>query len=406
MTTAFVSSCNKEILLTANPVFIKTISTNSLYSPIQSFETTDSGFVVFVADKKNFGLNRLPGKIIKVDKFGNQLWSKSIASHTKTLFHVVEIPGDGYATIGWDDPLQTILYATHYDADGNFISEKTVSMPFSNSWVGPYTFIRLQNGNYAICGGSFFSVFKGILKIIGPDFSNITYKTFSAPSGFRETYISGISQSNDGSINMMASVQNLTINKQNNLLYIKTDESGNQLKYTFKNDSSFYETVNCMATTSTGSFAIAGSMQSAGLEGTYLDYNNNNNALAALISGQITLELIDTAGNFIERKIISGYNNNGIIQSTHTTRDGGYILCGTVNQANSAVIVSQTKIFIVKLNASLNIEWTKTINTTYPAYGMDAFETKDNGFLITGMEKSMNQNFEPILIKTDSEGNY
>ena len=60
----------------------------------------------------------------------------------------------------------------------------------------------------------------------------------------------------------------------------------------------------------------------------------------------------------------------------------------------------------MKLDANLNVEWTKAIDSKYKTYGADAIQTYDGGYLISGYQKVFNEKYQVITIKTDDKGNY
>ena len=47
----------------------------------------------------------------------------------------------------------------------------------------------------------------------------------------------------------------------------------------------------------------------------------------------------------------------------------------------------------------------QSYNTIYQSFGVDAFQTSDGGFVISGHQRSFNSKFNMIVIKTDGEGN-
>jgi hypothetical protein len=132
--------------------------------------------------------------------------------------------------------------------------------------------------------------------------------------------------------------------------------------------------------------------------------NTLNNNWSQLVSGTISLNRYTIKGNFIDRKLITSYPNNGMMNAIKPSSDGGYILCGTVNQNNIATIVSNTKMYLLKVDANLNEQWSKVINTSFPSYGIDVFQTNDGGYLLSGYQKSFNKNYEMLAIKTDAKG--
>jgi hypothetical protein len=77
-----------------------------------------------------------------------------------------------------------------------------------------------------------------------------------------------------------------------------------------------------------------------------------------------------------------------------------------VNQQSTYVVESDTKIYLLKLDAYLNEQWSKIIYTTYPSYGIDAMQTSDGGYLVTGFHKTLDKRFEAMVVKTDEIGNF
>jgi hypothetical protein len=103
---------------------------------------------------------------------------------------------------------------------------------------------------------------------------------------------------------------------------------------------------------------------------------------------------------------LTGYPGYGVVKSIRKTSDGGYLLCGTVGNNGSSVSVSMTKMFICKLDADLNQIWSKTIETTYQAIGVDAVPTADGGCLVAGNIKSFGNNNQMLMIHADANGAY
>ena len=80
-------------------------------------------------------------------------------------------------------------------------------------------------------------------------------------------------------------------------------------------------------------------------------------------------------------------------------------MCGTVNQASADNVVSQTNMYLVKLNNNCDVTWTKIIHTNYPSYGIDIMQTSDGGYFLSGQAYSSNNKFNLLVIKTDPNGN-
>jgi hypothetical protein len=89
-------------------------------------------------------------------------------------------------------------------------------------------------------------------------------------------------------------------------------------------------------------------------------------------------------------------------ESVRQTPDGGYILTGETTNAYAGPV---NDLFLLRLDASGNIRWTKTFGgaNTEVAYALRV--TSDNGFIITGSTRSFGAgDLDIYLVKTDSLG--
>lgn len=210
----------------------------------------------------------------------------------------------------------------------------------------------------------------------------------------------------DSSIALSASglyVANPTIKRTFTFL-LRTKLNGTQKTLTILNDTLYSQTPNCLIEHKGGILGVTGKMQgwNSG-NGIFVNYLNNDRA--QLISGKIGLNVFDMDGQLIDKKLITSFPKNGMINSIKQCSDGGYILCGTVNQENTVTLMSYTNMYILKLDANLNEQWSKTIETTYPSFGVEVLQTLDGGYLLSGYQRSFNKNYEMIAIKTDANGN-
>jgi hypothetical protein len=95
------------------------------------------------------------------------------------------------------------------------------------------------------------------------------------------------------------------------------------------------------------------------------------------------------------------------------TRDGGFLLVGTTTQANVVLFDDEvfpdfnSRIIAVKLDATMNIKWTKTYGGTYGSKGICVNETSDGNFLLLGNQVSYsNPNvINMLVLKINKDGN-
>jgi len=396
-------SCKKDSELSTKDVFVQPITSENEFAAVGSMLLNDGNYLIVTADQVHPELDRLPGNLIKLDQKGKIIWNKRLSEANRIIWRVIDLPGTGFATLGRYFPNDTYMFICIYDYDGNLLSNNRVNTNDQNYYITPFDFILLSNGNFALAGGDEgYDV--GFLKILDPSFNLLYSKSFFAPDSFYNASFHGICEQPDGNIALMARTTSINHYLQKNLLLIRTTPEGKQLSASFLPDSNYYETTNALESYNNGLVAVTSGITRGKDDGAYVNYTNNT--YAQLISGRINLVCFDNVGNFSSKKAITGYKGDGMISSMRKTDDGGFILCGTVDQASSAVIVSYTKIFLVKLNPDLSVEWSRAIDTTNPSYGIDAFQTPDGGFLVTGNLKSLDKQYEVVVIKMDAHGNF
>src|SRR5688572_11212427 len=85
------------------------------------------------------------------------------------------------------------------------------------------------------------------------------------------------------------------------------------------------------------------------------------------------------------------------------TGDGGYILTGYTNDS----AYDDFDVYLVKLNANFELEWTKTYGGTDVEIGNSVKQTTDGGYVITGTFRTIipPHNMDVYVLKTDSIGN-
>ncbi|GIW65269.1 MAG: hypothetical protein KatS3mg093_248 [Candidatus Parcubacteria bacterium] len=104
---------------------------------------------------------------------------------------------------------------------------------------------------------------------------------------------------------------------------------------------------------------------------------------------------------FLGQKTIGGTNND-YINSLQQTSDGGYILGGYTSSYGAG----NTDMFVVKLDSSGNISWSKTIGGIYGDYINSLQQTSDGGYILGGYTSSYGAgNIDMFVVKLDSSGN-
>jgi hypothetical protein len=109
----------------------------------------------------------------------------------------------------------------------------------------------------------------------------------------------------------------------------------------------------------------------------------------------------DAFGNIQWAKTYGGTNGDNAT-SVRQTSDGGYIVAGYTFSFGAG----GSDIFLIKTDASGNIQWAKTYGGTGDDWASSVQQTSDGGYIVAGYTYSFGSgNLDIILIKTDASGN-
>jgi len=116
--------------------------------------------------------------------------------------------------------------------------------------------------------------------------------------------------------------------------------------------------------------------------------------------GDVYIIKLDSTGNLQWTKTIGGTNDDAgdwIIQ----TKDGGYAIAGSTFSYGAG----DEDVYVIRLDALGNLKWTRTIGTNNGDWANSIAQTKDGGFAITGVTDSGTNGADVYVIKLDSLGN-
>jgi hypothetical protein len=166
------------------------------------------------------------------------------------------------------------------------------------------------------------------------------------------------------------------------IFLIKTDANGNvQWAKTYGGTSDIY--AYSVQQTSDGGYIVAGATWSFGA--VFLD---------------IFLVKTDANGNIQWAKIYGGTRTDGAY-SVQQTSDGGYIVAGWTWSFGA----DSADIFLIKTDASGNVQWAKTYGGTGGDLAYSVQQTSDGGYIVAGVTSSFGAGGDIFLIKTDANGN-
>lgn len=118
------------------------------------------------------------------------------------------------------------------------------------------------------------------------------------------------------------------------------------------------------------------------------------------VNGDVYVIKLDSTGLLQWTKTIGGPNQDAgrsIIQ----TKDGGYAITGETTSYG----FGNSNVYVIKLDSAGNLKWTRTIGGIISEVGYSIIQSKDGGYAITGISQSFSPGNESIyLVKLDSAG--
>jgi hypothetical protein len=164
---------------------------------------------------------------------------------------------------------------------------------------------------------------------------------------------------------------------------VKLDANGN-LQWTKTIGGKDWDEGHSLIQTSDGGYAIAGSTKSFGSGG----YD-------------VYVVKLDANGNLQWTKTIGGHETEkgySLIQ----TSDGGYAIAGYTESFGAGGY----DVYVVKLDANGNLQWTKTIGGPKDDWGTSLIRTSDGGYAIAGYTDSFGAGgWDVYVVKLDAHGN-
>jgi hypothetical protein len=165
---------------------------------------------------------------------------------------------------------------------------------------------------------------------------------------------------------------------------VKLDANGN-LQWTKTIGGKEFEDGYALIQTSDGGYAIAGQTNSFGTGG----YD-------------VYIVKLDANGNLQWTKTIGGKKDDWGLMALIQTSDGGYAIAGFTASFGAGGL----DVYVVKLNANGNLQWTKVIGGKKEDLGSSLIQTSDGGYAIAGTTTSFGAGDEDVyVVKLDANGN-
>jgi hypothetical protein len=277
---------------------------------------------------------------------------------------LIQTSDGGYAITGLTKSFSAgghDVYVVKLDANGNLQWTKTIGGPESEEGN---SLIQTSDGGYAITGftKSFGTGELDVYLVKLDANGNLQWtKTIGGPK--IEVGISLI-QTSDGGYAIAGITTSFGAGGAD-VYVVKLDANGN-LQWTKTIGGKKADVGTSIIQTSDGGYAIAGYTQSFGAG-----------------EADVYVVKLDANGNLQWTKTIGGEGSEGG-SSLIQTSDGGYAIAGSTGSFGAG----ETDVYVVKLDASGHLQWTKTIGGKGWETGTSLIQTSDDGYAIAGSTSS------------------
>jgi hypothetical protein len=375
--------------------FAKTIGGSSEDFAWSIIQSSDGGYVV-AGWTQSFGAGGRDIYVVKLDSSGNIIWTKTIGgSSDDEAFSIIQSSDGGYVVAGWTQSLgagNRDIYLVKLDSGGNVMWTKTIGGS-SEDGAGPI--IQSSDGGYVVAGWteSFGAGWWDIYLVKLDSAGNVQWtKTIGGSSW---DFALSITQSSDGGY----VVAGLTLSfgaGGSDMYVVKLDSSGNVI-WTKTIGGSDWDVATSIIQSSDGGYVVAGQTSSFGAGG----YD-------------IYVAKLDSSGNVQWAKTIGGSDNDGavavtdgnvviiyIVGSITQSSDGGYVVAGGTQSFGAG----GSDFYVVKLDSSGNVVWTKTIGGGVTDVATSIIQSLDGGYVVAGWTWSFGEgDWDMYVVKMDANG--
>jgi hypothetical protein len=362
--------------------FAKTIGRSNDDEAWSIIQSSDGGYAV-AGWTWSFGAGGRDIYVVKLDASGNVQWTKTIGgSYGDEANSIIQSSDGGYVVAGYTSSFGAggrDIYVVKLDASGNVQWTKTIGGSYGDE---ANSIIQSSDGGYAVAGwtGSFGAGGWDIYVVKLDASGNVQWtKTIG---GSNDDGALSIIQSSDGGYVVAGWTESFGAGDRD-MFVVKLDSSGN-VQWTKTIGGSYGDEANSIIQSSDGGYVVAGRTESFGAGG-----------------WDIYVVKLDASGNVQWTKTIGGsYGDeaNSIIQSS----DGGYVVAGRTESFGAG----GWDIYVVKLDASGNVQWTKTIGGSNDDGALSIIQSSDGGYAVAGYTESFGAGYSDFyVVKMDANGN-
>lgn len=373
-------SCKKDNTISESQAkkFVKYFGSFSQDNSTGFVQDSDEGF--FIVGSFTSLTNGMDVAIVKTDKYGNEVWSKTYGDSLNNFGNDIIIDGDSLLVIGTNtaNDETTDIWLLKLDKNGNYGWGKRYGTNSNDEGIS----LTLSNdGGYILAGNSSKSANqnpegnKDIYLIKTDAYGNVIWQDPYGYNGDEEC--SQIITTSDG-----YTVIGTTNSQgaQNDIWVFNVNEKGNAPNREFFGGSG-NDLGNSIIETDNG-FLIVGTSNS---------FENNSQVYCANIPKNLT-------SGVIWEKTYGG-SKTDIGNHIITTANGNYLIVGSTESSGQGLKDQ----YLLNITSSGTTIWTNTFGHTDDDIATKAIQTTDGGFAILGTT-SFDNNQMISLIKTNETG--
>jgi hypothetical protein len=345
-------------------------------------QTSDGGYIV-AGLTSSFGAGSWDIFLIKTDANGNIRWAKTYGgTGWDEAYSVQQTSDGGYIVAGWTDSFGAgweDIFLIKTDANGNVQWAKTYG---GTNTDYAFSVQQTSDGGYIVAGyTASFGAGSWDIFLIKTD-ANCNLQWAKTYGGTYSDFAFSVQQTSDGGYIVAGYTASFGAG-YGDFFLIKTDANGNVIWAQTYGGTSGDDVALSVQQTSDGGYIVAGWTDSFGA----------GNSDAFLVK-------TDANGNIRWAKTYGGtYWDEA--SSVQQTSDGGYIVAGYTASFGAG----GTDAFLIKTDASGNVQWAKTYGGTYGEGARFIHQTSDGGYIVAGDTRSFGAGESDIfLIKTDANG--
>ncbi len=382
------------IAAVANAQFITIGGTGYEYGT-QLIQTADGGYAI-VGSTTSFTQGVEDCYVIKLDAKGNLQWAKAIGgSGIDIATAIIQTSDKGYAIAGqsnsFDPNSRFDCYIVKLDSAGNLEWDKAIG---GTNDEYALSILQTSDGGYLVAGSTTsFGLGWADIYLVKLD-ANGNVQWTKTIGGIDDDVAFDIIQTSDGGyaiVGFTLSFCNAGCPATGDAYIVKLDANGN-LQWTKVIGGADDEVASAIAQTNDNGYIVVGRTRSFG-RGDYDMY----------------VIKMDGNGNIQWTKTIGG-DSADVALSVVQTSDGGYAIAGWSHSflPRNAIGSLPRGLYIVKLDASGNLQWTRTIGEIAPGYILiaDIVETSNSSLLVTSTIQGIgNGNTDVLLLRLGPNGN-